>query len=88
MCSAVDPSLLRELGSGLVDPERPDGRVCVRCGAPATLYAVDLLESVWDTCARHHGAVMIDLLHGEVEDIGPGWRRPALKLLRFPHPDA
>jgi hypothetical protein len=80
----VDPSLLRELGSGLVDPQHPDGRVCVRCGARATLYAVDLLGTAWDTCPRHHGPVMVDLHHGKVDDIEHRLNVPTLRLVERP----
>ncbi|GAB3003460.1 hypothetical protein LWP59_27600 [Amycolatopsis acidiphila] len=84
MPTTIDPSLLRELGSGLVDPDCPDGRVCVRCAVPATLYAVDLLGTAWDTCAAHHGQVMLALLRGEVEDIERSLSAPTLKLLKSP----
>ncbi|TNC24334.1 hypothetical protein [Amycolatopsis alkalitolerans] len=80
----VEPALLRELGSGLVDPEHPDGRECVRCGVPASLYAVDLLGTAWDTCPRHHGAVLLDLLHGKVDDVDTRLTGATLRLVGTP----
>ncbi|MTD56130.1 winged helix-turn-helix domain-containing protein [Amycolatopsis pithecellobii] len=60
----VEPALLRELPSGLADPNNSDGHTCYRCGKTADLYSLDLNDKLWWTCTDHHGRLMQELLRG------------------------
>ncbi|MBP2479115.1 hypothetical protein JOF53_007987 [Crossiella equi] len=67
---------VRELSAGLVDLAADDSAACIRCGAQALLYALDVDQFQWFTCLACHGYVMAELLRG-----GRDGQRPPLPPL-------
>ncbi|GGM64670.1 hypothetical protein GCM10012275_39090 [Longimycelium tulufanense] len=61
---------MREPASGLVEPGTDDAR-CMRCGAQALLYVLDVNQLQWFTCLDCHGYVVIKIIRGELDDEAP-----------------
>jgi hypothetical protein len=68
--STTPAPFARELATGLVEPGTDDAR-CIRCGAQAILYALDVEQWQWFTCLDHHGVVIAELLRGKHDGTRP-----------------